>query len=516
MRFSILFFASLALAGCSSSSTDEDASPKPTPKTEPTRACDAVGSTRCEGSLVSTCAELPDGSTAWSPAAGCPSGQSCREDACVEPTARMKSQAKAVGDLVDALAPDTAWHQPVDAASVKARETKAILEGDGTDLTYVAAAWHALNAFPQGHQSLYSQDKAVCGKLVGYQATSRFGVCGRPSAQGLAITNARAGNKLGLARGDVVVKVDGDEGDALFEKAYARPQCGGVYPAASGRRYAAAASFFATVPVGAKLTVKTVAGATRELTIPDAGDAQISDCTDPFGRSRELHAEAITRPDGVVVIRVPSFVPFDKPFPTNPAEFDPYTAAFQAEIQKVFDTVKTAKAIVWDIRGNGGGLTKVGLAIVNGFPTAKATNLSYCRSRAPGSSPPSFLAERYAPYAIEPGGPFAYAGKVAVVVDGMNYSAADYFPFAAKKGAGVTIVGSATAGAFGGGHAPIEVAGPPKLDANYDAAACFDAATDKPLEGAPLPPTVAVEYDPAELAAGRDPVLERAVKELGF
>ncbi|MDB5219637.1 MAG: Peptidase family, partial [Myxococcaceae bacterium] len=58
--------------------------------------------------------------------------------------------------------------------------------------------------------------------------------------------------------------------------------------------------------------------------------------------------------------------------------------------------------------------------------------------------------------------------------------------------------------------------GPPPMNANFDPTACFDAATDLPLEGSPLPPTVAVEYDVADLAAGTDTVLERAVVELGL
>jgi C-terminal processing protease CtpA/Prc len=140
--------------------------------------------------------------------------------------------------------------------------------------------------------------------------------------------------------------------------------------------------------------------------------------------------------------------------------------------------------------------------------------ISYCRTRVPSSSPIAYDAQRYATYAITPGGPFAYTGKVAVVTDGLAYSAGDYFPLAVAKGSDVRVIGSASAGAYGGGRAPISIDGPPPMNANYDPTACFDASTDLPLEGAPLPPKVAVEYDPADLAAGKDTVLERAVVEL--
>lgn len=432
------------------------------------------------------------------------------------PTDRQKAQADAITTLVDALAESSAWHERVDANAVKTKERDAVLKGDGSDGAFFGAVWRSMNAYPQGHQSLYSPDRSVCGKSMAQQQTSRFGVCGRPGSGGIAVTFANAGNKLGLAKGDVIVAAGADSGDAMFEAAYLRPVCGGIFPAKSGRRHAGAASFFGSVPAGTKLTVKNAAGATREVTVPSESDAKLTDCTDPFARSREIYAEATVRPDGVAVIRLPSFYPYDKAFPTNPADFEAFRAAYQAEIVKVFDTVKTAPAIVWDARGNTGGLTPVGLAIVGGFPSAKAMSISYCKTRTPGSAPPAFDAEKYAEYKITPGGPFAYAGKVAVVTDGLGYSAGDYFPFAALKASTVPVVGSSTAGAYGGGNGPIELAGPPKLVANYDPTACFDATTNTPLEGNPPAVRQPVEYDAKDLAAGKDTVLEAAVKALSL
>lgn len=490
----------------------------PAPAPAPARECEELAATRCDGLRVQTCEARGD-STAWSTAAECPGDQACRDDACADPTARQVTQAKSIATLVDALAESSAWHEPVDAAAVTSRETRAVLKGDGSDTTYFAATWRAMNAFPQGHQSLYSLDSSVCGKSMANQQTSRFGVCGRPATSGgVAVTFAKANNKLGLSAGDVIVSAGADSGDAMFEAAYLRPVCGGIFPAKSGRRYAGAASFFGGIPAGTKLSVRAPDGATREVTVPAESDARATDCTDPFSRNRAVYAEATTRPDGVAVIRLPSFFPFDKAVPQNPtqAEFDAFAADYQAEIVKVFDSVKTAPAIIWDARGNSGGITKVGLAIVSGFASAKTTRISYCRTRSPGSSPPSFEQDRYAIYDVAPGGPFAYAGKVAVVSDGLAYSAGDYFPFAAAKASSAPVVGSSSAGAFGGGNGPIELDGPPKLVANYDPTACFDGATNKPLEGNPPPPTVGVEYDAADLVAGKDTILERAVKELGF
>ena len=434
------------------------------------------------------------------------------------PTARQTQQATSIASLADTLADSSAWHRAVDAKALKERERKAILEGDGSDGVFFGAAWRTMNAFPQGHQGFFSDAPNVCGKAIPFQKSSRFGVCGRPSSTGLAVTIARAGNRLGLKLGDVITSAGSDTGDALFEAAYLRPTCGDVYPAASGRRYLGAASFFGTVPAGMKLTVRAASGTTRDVVVPAEADAQPMDCGDVFGRSTQIYAEAKVRPDGVAVIRLPSFFPFDKPFPTNPtqADFDTFVAAYEAEIQKVFDTVKTAPGIVWDARGNTGGITSVGLHIVAGFASARNTALSYCRTRVASSSPPSFETARYAEYAIEKGGPFTYAGKVAVVTDGLAYSAGDYFPRAVARGSDAPLIGAASAGAYGGGRAPIAIDGPPKMSANFDPTACFDASTNKPLEGAPLAPKVAIEYDPRDLATGKDTVIERAVKELGL
>lgn len=517
-RALVTLIAAAALLGCSSSSSSDAPPGGQEPALTPSRGCETVGATRCDGAGVSTCEEAADGSSAWSAGVACSGDQSCRDGACQDPTARQRAQAKSIETFVDDLAPFTAWHDAVDASAVKTRERDAVLHGDGTDAAFFGAAWRTLNAFPQGHQGLYSTEKGVCGKAMPYQNSSRFGVCGRPGAGGIVVTLAKPNNKLGLAAGDTIVKAGDDAGDALFAKAYERPVCGAVFPAASGRRYAAAASFFGTVPAGTKLVVTSAAGATREVVVPDTADAQATDCTDPFSRNRQIYAEATTRPDGVAVIRLPSFYPYDKQLSSNPTqeELDAFVAAYQGEIQKVFDSVKTAKAIVWDARGNTGGITKVGLAIVGGFPTAAATHVSYCKTRTASSSPPSYEGEPYAVYDVAPGGPFAYAGKVAVVTDGLAYSAGDYFPFAARKAANAVVVGSSTAGAYGGGHVPIAIDGPPALTSNYDPTACFDAVTNQPLEAAPLPPTAAVEYDPKDLAAGRDTVLERAVASLGL
>lgn len=475
--------------------------------------CTVRGATACEGQRVKTC-RASSGRLRWSTAVECPLDQGCRDNACREPTVAMRGQAANIATLVDTLSTQSAWHARVDANAVRTRESKSVLKGDGSDASFYGAAWRVMNAFPQGHQGMSSPSPEVCGSAsLRYQNLTRFNVCGRQTPDGsLVVTAAARNNRLGLSAGDVVVQAGDDRGPAILDKAYMTPVCGGIYPTAAGRRDVGAASFFGVVPAGTKLVVRGVDGRTRDVVIPNVDDPPAS-CEDPFGRRRDVHAEASMRPDGVAVIRVPSWMPLDEPFPQTEEGVTALRARFEESIGRVFDTVKTARAIVWDVRGNGGGLTPVGLAIVGGFPSARATALSYCKTRIPGPTV-SFDGERYAEYRVTPGGRFAFAGKVAVLTDGLNYSAADYFAFAAHRASNAIVVGGATAGAFGGGHGPIELPGPPALSANFDMTGCFDASNDAPLEGTSLPPTVPAGYLPADLAAGKDTVLERAAAEL--
>src|SRR5262249_54948136 len=147
-------------------------------------------------------------------------------------------------------------------------------------------------------------------------------------------------------------------------------------------------------------------------------------------------------------------------------------------------------------------------------PGARADTLSYCEARVEKSDPPSFGTFRYAEYALTPGGPFAYTGKVAVLIEGLNYSAADYFPLAVKARTNAILVGKPAAGAFGATSKSQVFDGPPAFSVAVDVNRCSSADDSAPLEGKGATPHVVVEYDPKDLAAGKDTVLERAVLEL--
>ena len=440
-----------------------------------------------------------------------------RPDPKPEPTAEMIAQADELAKMVDYLSENTAWHSPIDWEKLKADGKKAIFEGDGSSDSFFAALYGAFVSVPQGHQGLYLA--SGCGTKVPMMAYAQRGACGRPHANGIVVTHARAGNPLGLVAGDVVTKVGTLAGRGVLTELAARPMCVTSRPDESFTQTSTAATFADLLREGETIEVTSVNGAKRTVTVGKRPGKTLQDaveCSDPFARDRSIPVESFVRPDGIAVIRLPGFIDPEQTFPTSGSEEDylAYKAAFETKIKTAFDKVKDARAIIWDVRGNGGGLTMVGLGIASGFPGATAGEISYCQAREQGSSPATFDSFKYAEYALEPGGQFAFAGKVAVLIDGMNYSAADYFPLAIKSKTSALLVGTPSAGAFGATSDSKIFAGPPKFTVAVDLNRCSLASNDTPLEGHGVEPHIVVEYDANDLAAGKDTVLERAVSEI--
>lgn len=445
----------------------------------------------------------------------------CKEGACAEPTAEQRAQVKELDAMLAYLEANTAWHSPIDWAKLAADGKKAIFRGDGSSDAFFAALYSAFASVPQGHQGLYLA--SGCGTKVPMMAYAQRGVCGRPHANGVVVTHARSGNALGLAAGDVVSRVGDTTGRAaLLGELAKRPMCVTSRPDPSFTETSTAATFADLLRGGETIEVVSANGTKRTVTVPAGAlpGRSLRDalpCSDPLGRDTSVPVESFVRPDGIAVIRLPGFTDPEQTFPTTSSleDYEEYKSKFEAKIKTAFDKVKSARAIIWDVRGNGGGLTMVGLGIASGFPGAATGEISYCQARIQGSSPPAFDPFHYAEYALTPGGQFAYPGKVAVLIDGMNYSAADYFPLAIKAKTSALLVGSTTAGGFGATSASKMFDGPPKFSVAVDANRCSLSADDSPLEGHGVAPHVVVEYDAKDLAAGKDTVLERAVAEIG-
>jgi C-terminal processing protease CtpA/Prc len=473
--------------------------------------CPDLGVTRCQGRAVATCQAQGDG-LSWSDPVPCGNGQVCRDQLCQAPSPTQRQQLDDVALFVANMAARTGWLDDfnLDLAGLTLGAQTEILDGDGTVSHFYAALRLALLGFPTGHAALFSATE--CGTLqLPYQDTSRLGVCARPLGDGMVVTHVTPGNPLGLLPGDQVLDADGVSGTELVQRSLLRPVCGNSSATESHMRTTAATSFFGTVPEGTTLTILPADGSPRRtVTVPGSNQALL-DCRDPMGKDTAFDARAELRPDGVAVIRLPRFFPIEGQ-PDDPP--DQLMMQMEQAVQTAFDSVKDAPGLVWDLRANVGGITQVALDIVAGMPGARAVpTLAHCQSRIPFQQPVAFYPESAVEYAVTPGGSFAYAGKVAVLVDGLAISAADYFARAVKLATDVPVVGSPPAGAYGGGDAEFSASDDPSLTGVADPARCDDGSgvPGVPLEGQATVPDLTVEPTPADLAAGVDTQLEAAV-----
>jgi C-terminal processing protease CtpA/Prc len=101
-----------------------------------------------------------------------------------------------------------------------------------------------------------------------------------------------------------------------------------------------------------------------------------------------------------------------------------------------------------------------------------------------------------------------------VLVDGATFSSGEHFVLAARAAkANVVVIGTKSAGAYGNtaGDTPKPLFGNLQAKMNISQARTMDG---KILDGTSQEPDIVVEYEPAAIAAGRDPMIERAVAEL--
>ncbi len=219
------------------------------------------------------------------------------------------------------------------------------------------------------------------------------------------------------------------------------------------------------------------------------------------GRPRLKDVAVQRRPDGVVVISIPSF---DGP-------------RFEADAVKAVKAQAGARLILLDVRGNGGGNTPRDLlkAIMTKpyEGTVVATPLTIAENDAHGSfspddnpAPNAFL--RYGPDTSVPD-PAAYSGPVALLVDRECASACEDFAIRFKSGARGPVLGEATWGSTG---RPIQVLFPDfgmSLRVSTKREAFADGAR---FEGVGVTPDIPIPLTRADLTAQGDPVLERAIQ----
>jgi carboxyl-terminal processing protease len=423
----------------------------------------------------------------------------------VAPTPRQLERVSYYEKMLATYKERTAYHSPVDYEGIRKRGSEQLLRAPDTDADYLKVMWAGFLAMPQGHQGMNLT--RGCGTALAVTTTTVYDVCAEPTASGAIVTDIGT-NALGLLAGDTIVAIDGKRGAAMFSELEAIPLCGTSAPSPEFRRYQAVKSMFASLSPGTKLTVTSPDGSERELVLPKPSHRARS-CQGPFGKNTDVVAEASRLPDGTALVRIPNMYPVD-----DPSVAGDYIGRFVARIAAVYDTVKSAPRIIWDLRGNPGGYTLAGLSIVSGMPGARRGILTYCNSRVPKSDPPSFNSQRYAQYALTPGTtPFTFTGPTAVLIDSGNYSAADYFAYFVKNATSAVLIGSPTAGGYGAVSESFKIGTAPEISFAVDYNRCV-AIDGTPLEGLAVTPQIAVEYNPSDLRAGKDTMIERALAEL--
>ncbi|MGZ5089432.1 MAG: S41 family peptidase [Usitatibacter sp.] len=180
--------------------------------------------------------------------------------------------------------------------------------------------------------------------------------------------------------------------------------------------------------------------------------------------------------------------------------------------EQALPQIMGAKALILDVRRNGGGSTQFGAQILS-YLTADPIHNAKSRYR----NDAGFLRAIGVRWAPVPGGDTVkierkehFAGPVAVLIGPQTFSAAEDFVLSfdvAKRG---ILVGSATAGSTG---QPLVFAMP----GGGTARLCMkrDMYPDgREFVGVGITPAIAATTTAADLRAGRDPVLDRAVAEL--
>ena len=116
----------------------------------------------------------------------------------------------------------------------------------------------------------------------------------------------------------------------------------------------------------------------------------------------------------------------------------------QAAIDEIVKEFKDSKAMVIDVRGNGGGDDRVGKLIADRFADRKRLYMK--TSIRNGARHDDFTPWKY--WYVEPGGPLQFTKPVILLTHRFSVSAAENFALAMRVLPNVTVVGDATSGVF--------------------------------------------------------------------
>lgn len=499
-KYAALVIVVLTASACSESEGHADKTQTILPGCPPANDC-VVGSMRCVADVAEACVQAdPVGSGSlcnrWAATACGGETPVCRGGVCASISARQRVWSQSLREVIDNidLGLGTAPDLQVDAQALHASLESDLFHQPESTFAYFGVLRKALLAYPNGHLSLYAE--GACGRAAQPTvSTSSIGACTQPYQDHAVVSFVGNDNPLGLVPGDEILSIDGKQGAEMLRASLEQPLCGNSAASESNRRYAAGTSVFATAHVGTVFTVKHAAGAIEQKTVGKLATKALG-CRDPFGRPTAATAAASMRSDGVGIVRLNNFYS---------AESD-YEVA-QESVRKAIDAallaVKDAHTVIFDMRANEGGSSIVGLELVAGLaPASRGKPVAGYALRKAGTT-------TYSPtqiYEVPNSNRFAYAGRVAMLIDGLSISAADYTALAAKQ-AGIPLIGKPSSGSYGGGVQPVYVGEDPRIGVSVDPFRGVDLQ-GRGTEGNSTIPDVDAELTPSDAAKGIDTALE--------
>ena len=183
--------------------------------------------------------------------------------------------------------------------------------------------------------------------------------------------------------------------------------------------------------------------------------------------------------------------------------FNAWMMPIMRQFDQAVDQYRDADGIVIDLRGNGGGVGAMIMGLAGhfiddreslGVMRTRTTTLQFVTNPRRVST----AGERVTPY----------AGPVAVLTDRLSASASEVFAGGMQAVSRVRVFGTATAGAV----LPASMDRLPNGDVLYHAFGEFETVTGIRLEGRGVVPDEAVALTRPDLLAGRDAVLEAALR----
>lgn len=183
--------------------------------------------------------------------------------------------------------------------------------------------------------------------------------------------------------------------------------------------------------------------------------------------------------------------------------FNIWMVPIMRQLDRAVDEFRDLDGIVIDLRGNGGGVGAMVMGVAGHFVDDRVS-LGAMRGR---TTTLRFAANpRRVDAAGRPVSPFP--GPVAVLIDGATGSASEVFAGGLQAIGRVRVFGDTSAGAV----LPALMDRLPNGDVLYHAFADFVTATGELLEGRGVLPDEPVAVTRDDLLAGRDPVLEAAMR----